>query len=204
MTLTAIPNSTTKSPLDAVERSLAADASNRGAQVGGRVLAVCVSPGGIPKTPVEATWVSQQGLAGDGRNHAKHISPQRAVSLFDWEILEQLRAEGFALEPGAIGENLTVVGLHVQRLQPGDLLSVGQVMLRLEEPRKPCYVLDAIDPRLKDAIVGRCGFLASVVRAGQIWPGDAIESKGSGLFVEGFVRESNLGAAAGTQGRFQT
>jgi hypothetical protein len=29
------------------------------------------------------------------------------------------------------------------------------------QPRKPCYVLDAIDPRLKEVIVGRCGHMAS-------------------------------------------
>jgi MOSC domain-containing protein YiiM len=93
------------------------------------------------------------------------------VSLFDIEILTQLQKEGFPLYPGAIGENLTVTGLGVQRLPPGTILEIGQVLLRLEEPRKPCYVLDAIHPCLKDVIVGRCGYMASVVRGGVIEPG---------------------------------
>jgi MOSC domain-containing protein YiiM len=114
--------------------------------------------------------VTTDGLQGDGHAHAKHNRPERAVSLFDLEILTQLQLEGFPLYPGAIGENLTVAGLHVQRLPPGTLLEIGEVLLRLEEPRKPCYVLDAISPCLKDVIVGRCGYMASVLEGGMIRP----------------------------------
>lgn len=137
----------------------------------GKVVAVCVSSGGIPKRTITVAQVTTDGLTGDGRAHSKHVRPERAVSLFDMEILAQLRREGFALYPGAIGENLTVVGLSVQRLPPGTLLEIGDVVIRLEEPRKPCYVLDAIDPCLKDVIVGRCGYMASVVQEGLIEAG---------------------------------
>jgi MOSC domain-containing protein YiiM len=44
----------------------------------------------------------------------------------------------------------------------------------LVEPRKPCFVLDAVDPTLKDAVVGRCGFLARVVQTGTIEPGQQV------------------------------
>jgi MOSC domain-containing protein YiiM len=140
------------------------------------VIAVSTSPGGIPKPPQADAEVRQAGIVGDGRNHTKHIRPDRAVSLWDFEILQQLKAEGFpTLVPGAAGENLTVVGLDVQSLSPGTLLGIGSVVLKLEQPRKPCYVLDAIDPRLKDTIVGRCGYLASVTREGTIRPGMSIQ-----------------------------
>jgi MOSC domain-containing protein YiiM len=139
------------------------------------LLAVSISPGGIPKLNVTAGIVDRDGIVGDGRNHAKHIRPDRAVSLFDHEILQQLVEEGFPLVPGAAGENLTVARLYVQHLAPGTMLKIGEAVLRLEQPRKPCYVLDAIDPRLKEAIVGRCGYMASVVREGQIQPGMPVE-----------------------------
>lgn len=140
------------------------------------VLAVCVSPGGIPKLPLDEGRLTLTGFEGDGRNHAKHIRPDRAVSLWDYEMLRQLVTEGFSsLTPGAAGENLTVVGLNVQEMTPGTLLRIGDTVLKLEQPRKPCYVLDAIDPRLKDEIVGRCGFLASVVCDGIIRPAMQIE-----------------------------
>ena len=137
----------------------------------GRLVAVCVSRGSIPKHTVTTVRVTTDGLAGDGHAHAKHNRPDRAVSLFDMELLAQLRKEGFPLYPGAIGENLTVTGLRVQRMSPGTLLEIGKVLLRLEEPRKPCYVLDAINPSLKDVIVGRCGYMASVVQGGLIEAG---------------------------------
>ena len=135
------------------------------------VVAVSISLGGIPKRPQKWARALVTGLDGDGRNHAKHIRSDRAVSLWDVEILEQLVVEGFALEPGVAGENLSVAGLNVQQMSPGTLLQIGDVILKLEQPRKPCYVLDAIDPRLKDAIVGRCGYMASVVVEGWIRPG---------------------------------
>lgn len=139
------------------------------------VLAVNTSPGGIPKRPQAAVSVAIEGLQGDGRNHAKHIRPDRALSVWDHENLQQLVAEGFQLTPGAAGENLTVSGLNVQQMLPGTLLRIGDVVLKLEQPRKPCYVLDAIDPRLKEVIVGRCGYMASVVRVGVLCPGMPIQ-----------------------------
>jgi MOSC domain-containing protein YiiM len=139
-----------------------------------RVVAVCVSAGGIPKRPVRQSRASARGLEGDFHAHEKHNRPDRAISILDWEILQDLVAEGFSLHPGTAGENLTVRGLNVQRLAPGELLEIGRVLLRLEQPRKPCYVLDDIDPRLKDAVVGRCGYMASVLRPGTIRPGMTI------------------------------
>lgn len=141
-----------------------------------QVVAISVSAGGIPKTPQKRAHVSVNGLECDGRNHAKHIRADRAVSLFDLETMIDLRQEGFPLTPGAIGENLTVVGLHVQRCAPGTKLRIGDVVLVLTEPRRPCYVLDAIDPRLKDVIVGRCGYMAKVACEGEIVAGMEIRA----------------------------
>ncbi len=139
----------------------------------GRVIAVCISPGGIPKLPVPQAHICQQGLLGDGHAHAKHCRPDRAVSILDLEAMQALVAEGYRLVPGATGENLNVRGLNVQSLPVGTVLRVGTALLRLTAMRKPCYVLDAIDPRLKDAINGRCGYMAEVLVPGVVCPGDA-------------------------------
>lgn len=140
-----------------------------------RVISVCSSAGGIPKLPLPEAYVTAAGIRGDLHAHDKHNRPDRALSLFDVETLRQLVDEGFPLEPGTAGENVTVEGLSVQALPEGTLLQIGDVLLRLETPRKPCYVLDAIDRRLKDAIVGRCGYMASVLRPGVICPGMEIQ-----------------------------
>lgn len=135
------------------------------------VIAVCLSSGGVPKVPQSKVRLTKDGIEGDGRDHAKHEKPSRAISLFDEETLLELCAEGYDLVPGSIGENVTLRNVHVQRMAPGTVLQMGQVKVRLEEPRKPCFVLDVIDPKLKDDIVGRCGYMASVLGEGDLSPG---------------------------------
>jgi MOSC domain-containing protein YiiM len=147
----------------------------------GTVLAVCISKGGVPKLPVESARVTVEGIVGDGRDHAKHAKPTRAVSIQDDELLAELRAEGYPVEHGSMGENLTVRGLDVQHLAPGTQLALsGGVVLELTEVRKPCFVLDPIDPRLKEAVVERCGFMAKVVKEGELRSGEVIRVVGRG------------------------
>ena len=139
------------------------------------LLSVNVSLGGIPKLPVPNCSVTVNGLAGDGRDHDKHVSKDRAVSLIDTEILDQLKAEGYEVCPGAVGENFTVEALHVQSLEPGDRLSFsGGLVIELVESRRPCFVLDPLGEQLKKDIVGRCGFLAKVIVENSVAPGETI------------------------------
>lgn len=141
------------------------------------VVKICISSGGIPKRAIDSVYIAQRGLTGDGHNHEKHNNPNQAVCLQDLELLEQLSLEGFPLSPGMIGENLTVCDLHVQKLYPGTILEFsGGVVLELTKERKPCYVLDTIDLRLKEVIAGRCGFYARVLREGSLYPGARIEN----------------------------
>ena len=143
-----------------------------------QVVAVCVSSGGIPKYPQCSVQVSFSGLRNDGHNHAKHNNPLQAVCLQDEETLEQLRQEGFPLYYGTAGENLTVRYLYVQKLSIGTILEFqGGVILELTKERKPCYVLDSIDIRLKEVIMGRCGFYAKVLQEGVIQIGESIQVK---------------------------
>lgn len=141
-----------------------------------QVLAVCISSGGIPKLSRAYGEFTFAGLQGDGHNHDKHNTPFQAVSLQDMEILEDLEREGYSLAQGATGENLVVRHLQVNRLPVGTVLEFeGGVVLELTKVRKPCYVLDSIDPRLKEAILGRCGLYAKVIKEGRIYPGARIE-----------------------------
>lgn len=131
------------------------------------VYSINISPGGIPKLPVESVQVTFLGLAGDGHNHEKHRTPLQAVSLQDIERLEEFHLEGYSLSAGATGENLTVRHLDVNSLPIGTVLEFsGGVVLELTKVRKPCYVLDAIDPQLKEAMTGRCGLYAKVLKEG--------------------------------------
>lgn len=139
------------------------------------VVSINTSPGGIPKSPLEEVLVEVGGLAGDGHNHDKHNTPLQAVSIIDIEDLDDLRAEGFEVGPGATGENVTTRGLDVDELDVGDRLRfAGGVEVELTKKRKPCYVLDSISPDLKRVIVGRCGFYARVLVPGMLRPGEQI------------------------------
>jgi len=152
------------------QRSVAAERERAGV-----VVAVCISAGGIPKRPVDAAEVSASGLLGDGHDHAKHWHPDRAVSIQDFELVEQVAAEGYPVGPGIMGENITVRGSNVQGLAPGFRLRFdGGPVLELTAIRKPCYVLDAIHPDLKDVVLGRCGFLCRVVTTGTLRVGQRL------------------------------
>lgn len=134
------------------------------------VISISISPGGIPKLPVDEVLVTSSGLIGDGHNHAKHRTPMQAVCLQDVELLEDVsNEEGIALACGTIGENLTVRGLHVQNLPIGTGIEFeGGVFLEITKVRMPCYVLDTVDVRLKYWLKDRCGMYAKVIREGVI------------------------------------
>ncbi len=139
---------------------------------------ICISVGGIPKKGVSSVRIFLKGLEGDGHHHEKHNRPAQAVCFQDAEVLEELSREGFSLVSGTIGENLTVRNMNVQRMAVGTILKFsGGVVLQLTKERHPCYVLDAIDPHLKDAIKGRCGFYAQVLREGTLKVGETIRVK---------------------------
>ena len=148
----------------------------------GQVISINISPGGIPKLPQVKICVGIEGLEGDGHNHEKHRTPFQAVCLQDIEKLEELKSEGYNLPPGATGENLTVQNLNVNALPLGTILKFANgVKLELTKVRKPCYVLDSINPNLKKDIIGRCGIYAKVLREGIISIGDRIQTKEAGL-----------------------
>lgn len=160
----------------------------------GRVLSVNISPGGIPKRPIPVGVVRCAGLKDDGHNHAKHRTPQQAISLLDEEDMHALIAEGFALEPGAAGENLTVRGALVRDGALGDrLVFDGGVVLEITRVRTPCYVLDAIDPALRTAAIGRIGTYARVLTPGEIRPGEGVSIRADGA-RDCFAPERVVGA----------
>lgn len=140
------------------------------------VISINVSPGGVPKLPIEKVYINQNGLEGDGHNHAKHNNPIQAVCLQDIEKLNELNQFGYSLKPGQAGENLTVENLAVNNLPLGSILKFsGGVILELSKIRKPCYVMDSIHPRLKEEALGRHGMYAKVLQEGRLAAGETIE-----------------------------
>jgi len=144
----------------------------------GRIAAVCLGSGGVPKHPVQRAQVEAHGLAGDAHRFDFHGGSDRAICLLSRAEVRDLQREGVrTLAPGDFGENLLVDGLDLRELRPGDHLAVGdEVVLELTDVRAPCATLKSVDPRLPDLMLGRSGYLARVHKGGAVAPGDAIRT----------------------------
>jgi MOSC domain-containing protein YiiM len=107
--------------------------------VSGRVHAINVSNGGVPKLSRSSAWIDRTGVEGDRQRNLKmHGGPDRAVCLYSLELVRALQAEGHPIEPGAMGENLTLTGVHWGAMRPGARLEIGAVLLELTAYTAPC------------------------------------------------------------------
>lgn len=108
----------------------------------------------------------------------------RQVHLIHAELHEELRAAGFAVAAGQMGENITTHGLDVLVLPVGARLRLGQAaVVEVTGLRNPCAQLDRIQLGLMAATLGRdengnlvrkAGIMAVVITGGEVRPGDPI------------------------------
>lgn len=84
-----------------------------------------------------------------------------------------------ALPHGSMGENLTLSGLLESGVWVGDVLRFPQCVLRVEQPREPCYKFNAamgFNTAVKTmAQSGFCGFYLSVDTPGSVQAGQDFE-----------------------------
>ena len=80
---------------------------------------------------------------------------------------------------GSLGENLTLSGLLEEILFVGDELHFPDCVLRVTQPREPCYKFNAImnDKKAAKKMVqtGFCGFYLAVESTGSIASGQTFE-----------------------------
>jgi MOSC domain-containing protein YiiM len=150
----------------------------------GTVVQINASKGGIPKLPVGVATVTERGVVGDNWAHPRfHGGPKQALLLIAMEDLDSLKALGYPVYPGALGENLTMAGIDMRAVRFGDRFRAGEVLLEITKLRQPCRTLDLIrkgiqlelyDTTPGAANWGRGGFYARVIEGGTIRPGDII------------------------------
>lgn len=148
----------------------------------GRVVAVNVSGGGVPKRPVERAWVGQLGLEGDAhRENTVHGGPHRAVCLFGIEVIERLKSEGHPIEPGGAGENLTTSGIDWSLLPIGTRARIGERLeLEVSSSTTPCKTQvgnfsDGNFNRIRIELhPSDSRMYARVITEGEVKPGDPI------------------------------
>jgi len=138
---------------------------------------------GIFKEPVAGTvMVRRNNLEGDRQaDLTVHGGPNKAVYGYASEHYPYWRKQypQMDLPWGVFGENLTTEGLSEDSLHIGDTVRVGSAVLKVVQPRQPCYKLqirfgrDDIIQRF--LVSGRSGFYFSIVEEGEVEAGSAIE-----------------------------
>jgi MOSC domain-containing protein YiiM len=113
--------------------------------VEGRIVQISVSNGGVPKTAVPHARITEDGVEGDRqRDREHHGGPDRAVCLFSMERIRDLQAEGHAVVPGGVGENVTVDGIDWDAVQPNSRILLGdEVALEVTRYTSPCLNIRA-------------------------------------------------------------
>ncbi|MET9069008.1 MOSC domain-containing protein [Streptosporangium sandarakinum] len=109
----------------------------------------------------------------------------RQVHLIHAELHEELRAAGFSVGPGELGENVTTRGVDLLGLPEGALLRLGgEAVVRVTGLRNPCAQIEAFRPGLLGRVVGRdeegrvvrrAGVMGVVVAGGAVRAGDRVE-----------------------------
>jgi MOSC domain-containing protein YiiM len=140
---------------------------------------------GLPKRAVSQLTITPQGVEGDfnrWRTEKARGDPDQAVLLLGEEILADLRAEGWPVQPGELGENLTVAGIAPGALQPGTRVGVGELLLEVSKACDPCIILYSLPyvglergPEFLRTVRGRRGWFARVLQGGTIRPGMPVE-----------------------------
>ncbi|MBK8340664.1 MAG: MOSC domain-containing protein [Flavobacteriales bacterium] len=110
----------------------------------------------------------------------------RQVHLIHAELHDELRAKGFELAPGEMGENITTRGIDLLALPKGTLLHIGtEAIVEVTGLRNPCTQLDGLYPGLMNAVLDRdadgnlirkAGIMGIVLRGGVIRSGDTVQT----------------------------
>lgn len=143
----------------------------------------------------QVTFLEGLGIEGDAhagpyvrhrylaRRHPR-MANLRQVHLIPTELRDALKAEGYELEPGDLGENVLTQDIDLERLPLGSVLRLGPAAtVELTGLRTPCVLIDRFKEGLKGKLNGsgsghpayRAGVMAVVRSGGRVRIGDRIE-----------------------------
>ena len=98
-----------------------------------------VSPGGLPKLPIESAEVTWNGMVGDRQaTRLHHGRPWQALCIWSAEVIDDFRDAGHPLAPGLAGENITISGLPWPEVRAGVRLRIGDVLCEVSAYALPC------------------------------------------------------------------
>ena len=139
---------------------------------------------GLPKQVVSRLSITAAGAEGDYnryRTRTLDSEPDSAILLLTQDILQQLNAEGWPVEPGHLGENVLLAGIANSQLGPGTQVRIGKALLEVSRACLPCtelYTLEYVGadrgPGLVKTLKGRRGWYARVLEGGTVTKGEAV------------------------------
>jgi MOSC domain-containing protein YiiM len=136
---------------------------------------------GIFKTPrTGPVHIGPYGLEGDAICDLKHHGGlDQAVYIYGQPDYDFWSSEiGRELEPGTFGENLTIASLESAKINLGDRLVLGPLVMEVNSPRIPCRTFAArMDDKYfakKFLAANRPGVYCRVLSGGPVQAGDAL------------------------------
>ena len=105
-------------------------------------------PTGIFKNKIQdSITVTKLGLVGDYvADKRVHGGPEKAIHHYPAEnydiLIREYGSITSSLIPGALGENISTIGLTERNICIGDIFRVGGVMLQVSQPRSPCWKIN--------------------------------------------------------------
>lgn len=118
--------------------------------------------------------LNHDGLEGDEQvDRSVHGGSQKAVYVYPYEHYAAWERElGQSLEPGAFGENVTVLGALEADVRVGHIFLWGNAAVRVVKYRQPCIKLnlhrDTPDMIQRMRANGRCGWYLEVLVPGHV------------------------------------
>ena len=141
------------------------------------------------------TLIEGHGVQGDAHcgitvKHRSRVAKDpfapnlRQVHLMHDELFDELRAKGFDVLPGALGENITTHGVDLLALPEGTELHLGDgAVVKLTGLRNPCAQIDNFKRGLMAAVfdktsdgklIRKTGVMGIVLRGGSVGTGQGI------------------------------
>ena len=122
--------------------------------------------------------VSRQGLAGDKAAQPYHGGPGAAICVHLADHYSFWNTQyNMNLQPGSVGENITLDGASEDQICVGDCVRLGSVLVQVSGPRVPCDNLARRIGRpdwVKLTILeNRTGFYLRVLEPGSLHAGDS-------------------------------
>jgi MOSC domain-containing protein YiiM len=131
----------------------------------------------VVKHPLAGAGVIRsEGLVGDEQADRKnHGGPGKALLVYACEHYAEPSSPAFRLPVGSLGENVSTHGLVETDVRIGDVFSLGETLLQVSQPRRPCFKMAARHSRrllpvqMQDA--GHTGYYLRVLVPGQVVAG---------------------------------